>query len=102
MPLISKADKQRVLGAEPELPPDKIFDGGGGMPLYWQERKPVEFWKDILYCLDAGVVVDMFRGLELLDVRASAWGSSTRRLAARVPMRLGWRMSWTASPVSKS
>ena len=62
LPLISKADKQRVLGAEPEQPPDKIFDGGRGMPLYWQERKPVEFWKDILHCLDARTVIDMSPG----------------------------------------
>ena len=62
LPLISKADKQRVMGDEPEQPPLKIFDGDRGMPLYWQEWKPVEFWKDILHCLDARMVIDMSPG----------------------------------------
>ena len=62
MPLISKADKERVMGEEPEQPPLKVFDGDRGMPLYWQERKPVEFWKDILHCLDACMVIDMSPG----------------------------------------
>ena len=62
LPLISKADKERVMGEAPEQPPLKVFDGDRGMPLYWQERKPVEFWKDILHCLDACMVIDMSPG----------------------------------------
>ena len=32
------------------------------MPLFWTERKPVSFWNDILFCLDAKMVVDMSPG----------------------------------------
>ena len=32
------------------------------MPLYWQERKPVELWEDLLLSLDAKMVVDLSPG----------------------------------------
>jgi len=72
LPLISAADKARVLGvrvsastpdqSEVPSPPTKIFDTDRGMPLYWAERKPVEFWQDILWSLDAQQVVDLSPG----------------------------------------
>ena len=72
LPLISAVDKARVLGvrlsastpdaSEVPTPPVKIFDTDRGMPLYWGERKPVEFWEDILWSLDAEHVVDVSPG----------------------------------------
>ena len=47
---------------EVPLPPVKIFDTDRGVPLYWAERKPVEFWEDILWSLDAAAVVDLSPG----------------------------------------
>jgi hypothetical protein len=32
-------------------------DTDRGLPLYWAERKPVDFWEDNLWSLDAAVVV---------------------------------------------
>ena len=32
------------------------------MPLYWQERKPVELWEDLLLSIDAKMVVDLTPG----------------------------------------
>ena len=70
--MISAADKARVLGVrvsaltpdqnEVPVPPAKVFDVDRGMPLYWAERKPVEFWEDILWSLDAHQVVDLSPG----------------------------------------
>lgn len=58
-------DKCAVLGVCPESvaePPAKMWDSARGTPLYWAERKPVALWEDLLYCLDAGVVVDLSPG----------------------------------------
>ena len=70
LPQIAVADKLRVLapclnaGADQDLPkpPVRIFDCDSGMPLYWQELKPVVWWEDILHCLDAKIVVDLSPG----------------------------------------
>ena len=72
LPMISAADKARVLGvrvsgstpgqSEVPVPPSKIFDTDRGMPLYWAERKPVTFWEDILWAIDARQVVDLSPG----------------------------------------
>ena len=62
LPQITRADKERVLGMQPEAPPEKVCNTECGMPLYWQERKPVLFWEDILQCLDASMVVDLSPG----------------------------------------
>lgn len=62
LPLISAADKETVLGKPPAVPPTKIFDADRGMPLYWQERKPVDLWEDLLASIDAKMVVDLSPG----------------------------------------
>ncbi len=62
LPLISEADKEKVLGDAPAKPTAKIFDTERGMPLYWAERKPVLFWEDILFCLDGHMVIDLSPG----------------------------------------
>ena len=72
LPMISASDKARVFGmrisgstpdeSEVTKPPSKIFDSDRGMPLYWAERKPVEFWEDMLWSVDAQMVVDLSPG----------------------------------------
>lgn len=68
LPQITLADKMKVLapclnaGDELPKPPRRIFDCDRGMPLYWQELKPVSFWEDILFCLDGKQVVDLSPG----------------------------------------
>ena len=72
LPMISAADKARVLGvrvkgstpdqSEVPVPPPRIFDADRGMPLYWAERKPVQFWEDILWAIDAQQVIDLSPG----------------------------------------
>ena len=72
LPMISAEDKVRVMGIktsastpgqdEVPLPDSKIFDADRGMPLYWAERKPVAFWEDILWSVDAAMVVDLSPG----------------------------------------
>jgi len=51
-----------TLDIEVPIPSRKIFDADPGLPLYWAERKPVELWEDILWSLDAQVVVDLSPG----------------------------------------
>ena len=63
LPQVKAEDKKLILGVEEVAePPAKLWDSEGGFPLYWSERKPVEFWEDILLCLDASVVVDLSPG----------------------------------------
>ena len=72
LPMISAADKARVMGvrisastpdqSEVPVPPSKIFDTDRGMPLYWAERKSVMFWQDILWAIDARQVIDLSPG----------------------------------------
>ena len=72
LPMISAADKARVLGvrvsgstpdqSEVPTPAPKIFDTDRGMPLYWAERKSVAFWQDVLWAIDAAQVVDLSPG----------------------------------------
>jgi len=62
---LNKKDKSQVLGADPESitePPAKRWDSSRGTPLYWSERKPVALWEDLLFCLDASMVVDLSPG----------------------------------------
>ncbi len=61
-PLLREADKERIMGTKPQVPPAKIFDVDRGMPLYWAERKPVAFWVDLLKCLDGKMVIDLSPG----------------------------------------
>ena len=88
---VAKADKQRVMGEEPEQPPLKIWDRG---MLYWQER--VEFWKDILHCLDARTVIDMSPG-------SGAAGRACLRLGIQytAACRTSAHASWLANVLDR-
>ena len=88
---VAKADKQRVMGEEPEQPPLKIWDRG---MLYWQERG--EFWKDILHCLDARTVIDMSPG-------SGAAGRACLRLGIQytAACRTSAHASWLANVLDR-
>ena len=65
LPVLSKQDKSQVLGVDPGSitdPPSSMWDAARGTPLYWSERKPVALWEDLLFCLDANMVVDLSPG----------------------------------------
>ena len=62
---MNKNDKSQVLGVDPGSitdPPSNMWDAARGTPLYWSERKPVALWEDLLFCLDANMVVDLSPG----------------------------------------
>jgi hypothetical protein len=64
LPLMSVEDKAALTGKDEAdlVPPTKIFDADQGVPLYWQERKTVEFWRRLFRDLDAKLVVDLSPG----------------------------------------
>ena len=64
LPLLRLEDKARVFGGV-STPIAQLTPPGGaerGVPLYWQEKKPVDWWEDLLVSLDAKMVVDMSPG----------------------------------------
>ena len=63
MPLIPVPDKKKILGLkEVQAPKPKVFDSAQGVPLFWAERKSVEFWKTLFTDLGALQVVDVSPG----------------------------------------
>jgi hypothetical protein len=58
MPLVSSADKESILGVPPASPRGRVFDCSMGQPLFWQERKGVEFWMQIIRDFDVKAVYD--------------------------------------------
>ena len=64
LPLMTVDDKANLTGKDQSvlLPPPKIFEGDRGVPLYWQERRTVEFWQTLLHDVDAQMVVDLTPG----------------------------------------
>jgi hypothetical protein len=64
LPLMTADDKANLTGKDQSvlLPPPKIFEWDRGVPVYWQERKTVEFWQTVLNDVDAGMVVDLTPG----------------------------------------
>ena len=66
LPLLSPANKEKVLGYAPALPPPSAskegFDASFGAPLFWQERKSAAVWKRLLLDLQATAVFDLTPG----------------------------------------
>ena len=60
LPLISSADKIKIMSGNAPEPPE--YDEARGMPLYWRESKSHEFWRHLLRELDASEVVDLSPG----------------------------------------
>ena len=68
MAKVAAADKKAILGLkdEPASPPDKFADINGALPIFWQERKAVSFWRALLGDLYVGAVVDVTPGSGVL------------------------------------
>ena len=65
LPLVSVADKAKIHAVSEESveqPRQGVFDAAGGIPLFWQERKPTSFWKKLYGDLQARCVVDLTPG----------------------------------------
>jgi hypothetical protein len=62
MPMVSIEDKAKIHGFEPPLPKPRFFDTTSGLPLFWQERKPISFWQALLKDMDAKCVFDLTPG----------------------------------------
>ena len=58
LPSITLADKQRIIGASPPVPPSKVFDTDLGCPLVWQDVKSKDLWLALLEACQADYVVD--------------------------------------------
>ena len=62
---VNPADKCAILNRSGELasPPEKLAARlNGVLPLWWQERKPVAFWRQFLADLDVKAVCDVTPG----------------------------------------
>lgn len=84
LPLLSLADKARAFGVPVdtlEVPKLSLFDSSGGVPLFWQERKPVALWKRIFEDLSVRSVVDLTPGGGLAARAAMEMGISYLGLA---------------------
>ena len=62
MPLVSHEDKSAMLKFSVPTPEGKIFECHDGMPLWWQECKPVTLLAELLENLDAFEVRDLTPG----------------------------------------
>ena len=84
LPLLSLGDKARAMGVEEtslQVPTTILFDSSGGVPLYWQERKPVQLWRKIFGDLLVCMVVDLSPGGGLAARAAMELGISYLGLA---------------------
>lgn len=97
MPMISLEDKAKVLGYEPALPREKIFDSSAGVPLFWQERKDPSFWTTLLTHLDAKCIVDLTPGSGSCARAAMDLGISYTALAMNVEHN-----SWLQNVLNKA
>jgi len=68
MARVSPEDKKGILGLPgvPASPPPQLADMNGSVPLFWQERKNVAFWRAFLCDNNVGAVVDMSGGSGVL------------------------------------
>ena len=62
MQLLSKADKEKILGFDVQTPKMKCSAATPACPLFWQEKKTHSFWATILSDLGAKVVFDCTPG----------------------------------------
>ena len=64
LPSITVEDKKKVFpqNGSASTPPARVFRADHGVPVFWQEKKPAEFWEDIVVMLDAKMVVDLSPG----------------------------------------
>ena len=63
MTRVSDEAKKRILGMQKVAKPSKgMFDTSLGQPLFWAERKPMEFWLSLFRNLDAKMIIDCTPG----------------------------------------
>ena len=62
LPMLSKEDKGKILGQPVQQPRPQLFDSALGQPLFWAERKPVQFFKTLYQDLSASAIVDVSPG----------------------------------------
>ena len=64
LPTITIQDKQEAFphNGSASTPPANVWRAEHGVPVFWQEKKPVEFWEDIIEKVDAKMVVDLSPG----------------------------------------
>ena len=64
LPTITMQDKQEAFphNGSDSTPPPNVWRADQGVPIFWQEKKPVEFWEDIINKVDAKMVVDLSPG----------------------------------------
>ena len=80
--MLSVQDRAKVLGVSADsvdLPRQVLFDSSGGIPLFWQERKPVKLWRKTFEDFQAFVVVDLSPGGGLaaraaMEMGLTYWG----------------------------
>jgi hypothetical protein len=66
-PLISTSDKAAIFNLDRlPKPPPKLFDTSMGEPLFWNDRKHMSLWHQILKDVDASAVYDLSPGCGLL------------------------------------
>ena len=63
-PTITSKDKKEVFlnNGSASTPPAKVWQFEHGVPVFWQEKKPAEFWEDIIARVNASMVVDLSPG----------------------------------------
>ena len=66
-PLISDADKKLVLGLSGIKSKPKLFDSVIGQPLFWNERKPMCYWKEVLNRFKIQKVFNLSPGCGMLE-----------------------------------
>ena len=74
LPSITLADKQRIIGASPPVPPSKVFDTDLGCPLCWQEVKSKDLWLALMEATNADYVVDLGAGSGITARACLAFG----------------------------
>ena len=74
LPSITLADKQRIIGASPPVPPSKVFDTDLGCPLCWQDVKSKDLWLALLEATNADYVVDLGAGSGITARACLAFG----------------------------
>jgi len=62
LPSITIADKEKVFGRKPPVPPNKVFDADLGCPLIWQEVKSKDLWAALFEATSADFVVELGAG----------------------------------------
>ena len=64
MPTITVEDKKDVFphNGSASTPPARVWVAEHGVPVFWQEKKPTEFWEDLITMVDGKVVVDLSPG----------------------------------------